>query len=708
MAYYRRRKSYGGSVSLVMTFILGFALGMGIMYLFMALFGAREQGTAPVAEVRQFPENPLNASTTLQNIEGEQGRHIIPVLRPDTFRYLWRDVIVELRPAVVVLRADGGGDPRIMREAIAVLNGLRNAPAVLLDTAGEKGMLSVPDSREGQAATELLAAGLLETLRQWEVSGWFGPCLAYASPKGGSVSQAVDFFGISMPPADAVQVGLNLNRFLLENGMAVAAWSFPGAPDSYSPEGLPLITESDFDLLARSVEPFLQAIQAGSPALVVGQIAVPALDARKPPRPACASPVIVRDLLRQKWQYDGLILGDALDPVEIAGEEDISSLAVRCLAAGCDAALVDFDRQDTAVGVLMSFNLAGLPAEQLRQSAERLERFRQRYAGRAAAAPEKAEPASSETPGRPDSDHGSQTVPSVPEHAPQAAEPGEAETTGGITTDTVSTAPAPEKPVSGADADSETESEPSPRTDTGSPAHDVSEKTEEPAAPPSPEAQADQAVASEAGQEGGTETAPVSQAGESVSEAQGASAESSAVLPPPDTPFIEHRIEPGEGLSTIAQKYGVPLADLKAWNGITDANRIVAGTVLRIYRQADDAADANQAAPSAPAVDEGANPAPGSDAAPAVPESTPAAEGQQEIKSPDPTVSVSAADETAYEIYVVQPGDTLGRISARYGISQAELMRINNIQDKNLVKLGSRLKVPVKAGESAESAQPEQ
>ncbi|HPO31606.1 MAG TPA: hypothetical protein PKX28_10205, partial [Candidatus Hydrogenedentes bacterium] len=77
MAYYRRSKSYGSSVSLLMTFVLGFALGMSVMYLFMALIngreGARQQGGSP-----QVSAKPLNATATLRNITEGRGRHIVP------------------------------------------------------------------------------------------------------------------------------------------------------------------------------------------------------------------------------------------------------------------------------------------------------------------------------------------------------------------------------------------------------------------------------------------------------------------------------------------------------------------------------------------------------------------------------------------------------------------------------------------------------
>jgi membrane-bound lytic murein transglycosylase D len=43
-----------------------------------------------------------------------------------------------------------------------------------------------------------------------------------------------------------------------------------------------------------------------------------------------------------------------------------------------------------------------------------------------------------------------------------------------------------------------------------------------------------------------------------------------------------HRIQRGETLSTIAEKYRVRMDDLRAWNGIS-GNRIIAGNTLVVY-----------------------------------------------------------------------------------------------------------------------------
>ena len=55
----------------------------------------------------------------------------------------------------------------------------------------------------------------------------------------------------------------------------------------------------------------------------------------------------------------------------------------------------------------------------------------------------------------------------------------------------------------------------------------------------------------------------------------------------------------------------------------------------------------------------------------------------------------------AYEIYKVVAGDNLTKISKKYGTTVAELVKINNIANPNLIFVGQELKIPVADAEPA-------
>jgi LysM repeat protein len=48
----------------------------------------------------------------------------------------------------------------------------------------------------------------------------------------------------------------------------------------------------------------------------------------------------------------------------------------------------------------------------------------------------------------------------------------------------------------------------------------------------------------------------------------------------------------------------------------------------------------------------------------------------------------------AYRTYVVQPGDILKQIAARYGVSIVSIMAINNIPNADSLRVGQVLRIP--------------
>lgn len=102
-----------------------------------------------------------------------------------------------------------------------------------------------------------------------------------------------------------------------------------------------------------------------------------------------------------------------------------------------------------------------------------------------------------------------------------------------------------------------------------------------------------------------------------------------------------HVVQPGETLGAIAAEHGLTVDGLAAANGITDPGMIMAGSRLRLGE------------------------------APAVPAPT-----------------------TGGGSHVVEPGETLSGIAARHGVSVAELAAANDLPDPDVVRAGTRLRLP--------------
>jgi membrane-bound lytic murein transglycosylase D len=126
----------------------------------------------------------------------------------------------------------------------------------------------------------------------------------------------------------------------------------------------------------------------------------------------------------------------------------------------------------------------------------------------------------------------------------------------------------------------------------------------------------------------------------------------------------EYRVRRGDTLSRIAARFGVRTQDLMAANGIRKANHIRVGQVLEIPGRS------------------------------RVVASAPSPAGEPRAAS-SPARSVSGASS-----YRVRPGDTLGRIAKRHGISERALADANDIRNKSLVRVGQVLRIPGGGAES--------
>ena len=59
--------------------------------------------------------------------------------------------------------------------------------------------------------------------------------------------------------------------------------------------------------------------------------------------------------------------------------------------------------------------------------------------------------------------------------------------------------------------------------------------------------------------------------------------------------------------------------------------------------------------------------------------------------------SSSLIAKTGFETYIVKPGDTVDRIARRYRVSGSELVKLNKINNSNIIFVNQRLRIPTKA-----------
>lgn len=100
-----------------------------------------------------------------------------------------------------------------------------------------------------------------------------------------------------------------------------------------------------------------------------------------------------------------------------------------------------------------------------------------------------------------------------------------------------------------------------------------------------------------------------------------------------------HTVQRGDTLSRLSREFGVPVAQLAAWNNIANTNRIYVGQLVCVGRQI-------------------------------------------------------IVDDTAGRSYTVQRGDTLYRVARRFGVDVGVLARVNNLINPNVIYVGQVLRIP--------------
>ena len=113
--------------------------------------------------------------------------------------------------------------------------------------------------------------------------------------------------------------------------MISVAKHFPGhgSPSVDSHKGLPVVNRSLRQLDSIDIYPFKSYIDTGLSGVMVGHIAVPAIDPDA--LPAAVSKVVINDLLRADLGFKGLVLTDALNMKGASGHG-----ASAALSAGAD------------------------------------------------------------------------------------------------------------------------------------------------------------------------------------------------------------------------------------------------------------------------------------------------------------------------------------------------------------------------------------
>jgi beta-N-acetylhexosaminidase len=163
-------------------------------------------------------------------------------------------------------------------------------------------------------------------------------------------------------------------------GVACCVKHFPGHGDTSvdSHRDLPTVDKPLAELAQFEFAPFRLA--AGSaPAMMTAHIVYPVLDAEFP---ATMSRRILTGLLRDEWQYRGVVITDAMDMHAIAHRYGAGHAAVNALAAGADMVMALGSaaiQEETIAAIAAAIDDGSLPMAEIEQKLARLSLLARTY-----------------------------------------------------------------------------------------------------------------------------------------------------------------------------------------------------------------------------------------------------------------------------------------------------------------------------------------
>jgi beta-N-acetylhexosaminidase len=258
-------------------------------------------------------------------------------------------------PAIVSIDQEGGQVARIRQGVVAL-------PA----------MMALGATRDRNLARRA-GRRLGHDLRALGINLDFAPVLDLAVDERNTVIGSRSF---GSEPELVADLGLAFAAGLRDGGVIAVGKHFPGhgSTDVDSHLALPRLSLDEATWRARDLVPFAHAVRGGIPAIMTAHVVLTALDAA---RPTTLSPKIVRGILREELQFDGVVFSDCLEMAALGG--DPARNAPLALAAGVDCVVVSHHLELAASAIdaiVHAVENGALPRERLDEAAARMQRLR--------------------------------------------------------------------------------------------------------------------------------------------------------------------------------------------------------------------------------------------------------------------------------------------------------------------------------------------
>ncbi|MBP5720214.1 MAG: glycoside hydrolase family 3 protein [Bacteroidales bacterium] len=155
-------------------------------------------------------------------------------------------------------------------------------------------------------------------------------------------------------------------------GIASCLKHFPGHGDTRTDthEGYAVSLKDQGQLLACEMIPFISGIQAGVPMIMTAHVSLPKLTGSD--IPSTLSPLVLKDLLRDRLGFKGIIITDAIEMGAIKQHYSTRNATVMAICAGADIVLCPRDYREAVDAITDAVNEGVISEERLDESLRRV------------------------------------------------------------------------------------------------------------------------------------------------------------------------------------------------------------------------------------------------------------------------------------------------------------------------------------------------
>lgn len=175
-------------------------------------------------------------------------------------------------------------------------------------------------------------------------------------------------------------MGIKLMEGIQDQGVIPAVKHFPGHGDTVEDShfDLPVLEKTREELDEQELIPFKDAVDAGTDMVLISHIVLPELGSELP----ASMSKEVQDILREEWEYDGVIVTDDLTMGAITDHYPMEEAVVKAVQAGTDVLLVAHGEEnldDGIKGMKEAVANGEISEERLDESVRRILELKQRY-----------------------------------------------------------------------------------------------------------------------------------------------------------------------------------------------------------------------------------------------------------------------------------------------------------------------------------------